>query len=265
MTPPLIIEPRQAYDAQRGDYLTASAVKDYIRDPSIYAARRAGELPNRVTRALDVGSAAHMLILEGINEYTRWYVVSSGPINEKTGKAYSPQTKTYKEWKAQLDPTLTLITPADDAMVREMAASVRLHPVASAWLSTGVAEGVVRADVSGLPVQARIDFYSDDGWIVDLKTTRDLDDFEDQFSEFEYGIQGAFYQMVFEAMHGYAPPVRFVAVEKKAPFRVGVFECGDAAIARERKRLDAIMGEIQQAEAAGVYPSRYDDIIKIGE
>lgn len=263
--PQLIMEPRQRYDSERENYLTASAVKDWVRSPAIYAARRAGELPNRISRALDVGSAAHVLILEGLNEYTRWYVVSSGPINEKTGKPYGSATKAYQEWKDGLDPSLTLITPGDDATVREMAASVRVHPIASEWLSRGVAEGVVRTDIRGLPVQARLDFLSDDGWVTDLKTCRDLDAFGESFDLYGYGTQAAFYQMVFEAAYGYAPPVRFVAVEKQAPYRVGVFEIDDARMSREREDLGYIMESIRQAEATGVYATKYDSVIKIGD
>ena len=263
--PRLTKEPHAEYDAKRAEFLTATAVKDFIKSPAIYAARMAGELPFRSSRAMDVGTAAHVLILEGLNAYTERYVVSSGPVNDKTGKPYGTSTKAYQEWKdGMLSQGLELITPGEDQTVREMAASVRLHPVASEWLASGEPEGVVRTRVMDMDVQARLDFYAHDGYIVDLKTCRDLDAFEDQYTDLRYDIQAAFYQEVFEAAYYYAPPVRFVAVEKAAPFRVGVFEVPDAEMGRARAELVRTLLEIKRMDADGVYPTRYDGVIQLG-
>jgi hypothetical protein len=90
--------------------------------------------------------------------------------------------------------------------------------------TNGVAEGVVRATMEGLPCQIRMDFLNYKlPFLVEFKTCGNLTYFEQDAKRFRYPNQMAFYRSVFEAATGDRLPVILVGVEKVEPFRVGAW------------------------------------------
>ena len=75
------------------------------------------------------------------------------------------------------------------------------HRGAVAPTGTGAIESrhrrgrVIRAEYVGVPCQIRVDWFSSDEGLVDLKTCEDLDAFEDDARRFQYVPQMAFYRM----------------------------------------------------------------------
>jgi len=77
--------------------------------------------------------------------------------------------------------------------------SIAKHAEAQKLLHHGVAERVLRSDFDGIPVQSRLDWFTEIGEIpiiVDLKTNSDLDSFEYDARKLMYGVQFAFYQQI---------------------------------------------------------------------
>ena len=258
--PSFINEPADQYNDLRDTFLTASAIKDYIRDPAIFRASREGRIPFKRSKAMDIGTALHTIVLEGDEAYNARYMRSEGPINDKTGKPYGTQTKAYKDWRESLDPSIELITPADHALVMAMLDSVADHTEAARLLADGTPEGVVRTEIEDEPVQVRIDWYNHTvPCMVDLKTTADLDQFTDQFRDLRYDIQAAWYGIVFRAVHGFTPAFRYIAVEKKAPHRVGVFRLAQPVIDIAADECMAVLRSMGETE-----PGRFDGLITIG-
>jgi hypothetical protein len=261
--PDFIREPHDAYNEQRATHLTSTALKDYIKSPAIFRAKRDGTIPQRSSSAMDFGTAVHKYVLEGRREFERYYVVSDGPVNDKTGEAFGAQTKTHKAWRESVAP-LEIISTADGARIEAMHASVHAHDEAAELLSNGTAEGVVRADLFGVASQARIDWYHFQRGLVDLKTTKDLDGFADQYDDLDYGVQAAFYQAVFEAANGYAPDFHFVAIEKQAPYRCGVFRIGGDEMGSLRDRVERLVRDVAEAIDTETFPTGYEQVITLG-
>ena len=260
MNDKLLIIPEEEYHAasRRGEYLSSHNLAKFRESgPAYYRAFMDGLVPEPKREAYAFGSAAHKLILEGEDAFLRDYVVSDGPINEKTGEPFGKLTKVYKEW---LDSQAgEVISCADAAAIHAMDASVKSHPVAGRLFSSGVPERVVRAVYAGKPCQIRMDWFDDIG-IVDLKTTADLDWFDSDLRRFGYVYQGSFYREVLvAAFGGEAKPVTIVAIEKQPPYRTGVWTLSTEVLIEAASRNEAAINRMLECERTSVWPTGFED------
>ena len=226
--PPYLIDiPADEYHAatKRNEYTTSHRLNLYRRCPKLYKKTIDGEIVEGDTATFLLGRATHTLILEGAEAFKSEYMVSDGPENPKTGKPYGKTAQAYVSWAAAQEKPV--ISSEDFGLIETMGEAVRAHEVAAELLSDGVAEATVRVSWNGEPVQARIDWLDTDrGVICDLKTCDDLDKFRYNIRDFGYVTQMAFYAHALE-LAGYAGPrlkAYLIAVEKREPYRVGVFE-----------------------------------------
>jgi hypothetical protein len=129
----------------------------------------------------------------------------------------------------------------------------------------------VRSEFLGIPVQSRLDWFTEiDGIpvIVDLKTCSDLDSFEYDARKFLYGVQFSFYQQIllhsvfgeFETDVAVPAKVYAIAVEKREPFRCGVFEVLDFILASFNTKLFSAIESLKQCQSDGEYPTLYESI-----
>ena len=108
----------------------------------------------------------------------------------------------------------------------------------------------MRAEYCGTRCQIRIDWTHPHRGIVDLKTCDELDWFEADARRYRYMTQFAFYQAVLAKVISQFVPVHVVAVEKREPFRCGVWRLSDGYLARFFKDvadLDKINWEAVEA------------------
>ena len=207
--------------------------------------------------AFVVGRAAHCRVLEGEAEFRRRFAIG-GPINPKTGKSFGQDTKAYAEWAAAIGKPAISQDTSD--LCDRLTRAVREHDVATSLIAEGQGEGVVRTEFAGLPSQIRIDWTHPERGIVDLKTIDDLDYFELQARSFGYAHQLAFYRAVLAQVTGRKPEVHVIAVEKKEPYRVGVWRFSDQVLdAAARENLAAIE-RLKVCRAQDCWPTGYEQI-----
>jgi len=267
-TPDLIIqEPSAVYQAKAATHLASHHLADFRRCPLLYRKKRLGLVQDEDRPAYLVGRAAHTLILEGREQYEAEYAVG-GPINPKTGARFGANTKAFSEWaEAQ---GRSVLTDEQALLVENLAAGVRAHEVACDLLAQGVAEGVVRAEYGGVPCQIRMDWFNPDRGIVDLKSTDVLDFFEADARRYGYIHQMAFYRAVLARALGQPVrsaaetvayvPVHIIAVEKKEPYRAGVWLVSDSALVVAQKENEAAIERLKGCERTGVWPTGYEEI-----
>ena len=124
----------------------------------------------------------------------------------------------------------------------------------------GQAEAVVRAEYGEVACQIRMDWFDTTTGITDLKTVDALDYFEADARRYGYVHQLAFYRGVLHAACGLKYTCQFIAVEKKEPFRVGVWlVTGDLLDYAERENLAAIK-RLRQCETEARWPTGYEDL-----
>jgi hypothetical protein len=256
-TSALITEPEGVYAAGRKQNLSSHALNDFRKNPRLYHKKQLGLIHEEERAAFVIGRAAHCRTLEGVDEFRRRFAIG-GPINPKTGKSFGQDTKAYAEWAATIGKPAISQDTAD--LCEQLAEAVSNHAEAAALIGEGQAEGVVRAEYGGLASQIRIDWTHPDRGIIDLKTIDDLDYFELQARSFGYGHQLAFYRAILAQAAGRKPEVHVIAVEKKEPYRVGVWRFSDQVLdAAARENLAAIE-RLKLCRSQDRWPTGYEAV-----
>ncbi len=269
-----IDEPADVYHARAKEHLSSHQLLTFMRCPYLYAKQRAGLVPDVDSPSYFLGRAAHTRILEGLKAYETQYAVG-GPINPTTGKPYGSTTKKFLEWQeAQRKPVI----PFEKAdLIEAMNAGVRMNPVACELLAQGKAEGVIRTKYRDFQCQIRIDWTNPELGIVDLKTCDDLTWFESDARRFNYVHQLAFYQAVLEAVINERSnaergieaegirlngrlPVYIVAVEKKEPFRCGIWRIPEETLLQARAGNEAAMERLREANRDDHFVTGYEEL-----
>lgn len=244
--------------AQTGQAISSSMLKEFRNSPARYFARIAGKIPGKECSAFRIGRAVHKLILEGEPAYRAAFAVG-GPFNQRTGRSYGSDTKAFRDWVDEngLDPgrVVTVSEAHDIACMRE---AVRRHKGAVELLRHGWPERSVEAECLGLPCQARFDWLTPDGAAADVKTTRCLDDFENEARRYGYLHQFAFYREVARAAG--AGPLRMAAVvvEKKTPFRVCVWRFPESVLEPYAAENRHALVRLLRCRETGEWPSGFE-------
>ena len=250
-------EPADVYHARSKEFLSSHALADFRRCPLLFQKKRSGLIADEDRPAYLVGRAAHTLILEGRERYDQEFAVG-GPINEKTGEVYGSRTKAFAEWAAaQGKPVLT---DSQAALVEQMREGVARHELAMQLLANGEAEGVVRAEYCGAACQIRLDWFNPGLGIVDLKTCDDLGWFESDARRYGYAHQLAFYRSVLQQVTPLFVSVYLVAIEKKEPFRCGVWRMGEDVLGIAKGENEQAIQLLQECERRDQWPTNYEQM-----
>lgn len=171
------------------------------------------------------------------------------------GRPVTLWTDVLAEWQRNNGHMETLAPEAWDQLMG-MRNAVMDHPVASRLISApGRAELSVywNDPISGELCRVRPDYLRDDGIVVDVKTCEDAspEGFAKSIASWRYDVQDPFYLDGINLMRhqanrtdiAEAKAFVFLAVEKKAPYAVGVYvldeESREFGRAQYRKDLDA--------------------------
>ena len=249
------------YDMPEADYRSAPAIagsdaKKILPPltPAHYAAHMAGELKREPSKAMMLGTMAHVAVLEPSKLDTAF-------VEKPEGKEGDFRTKEGKEWKAKMGATPIL--DADEARaVRGIRDSIAANKAARELLAETQSEVAMFAEHrSGLWIKGRVDALKvvDDmeSVIVDVKTTSagaDYNTFSRQAVSLNYHVSAAWYCHLC-GLNG-LPPARFywIAVEVVPPYAVAVYEIHPDALDLGVGMMNDALGLIAQCEDEGVWP-----------
>jgi len=249
-------EPAEQYHARSAEFLSSHQLIDFQRCPLLYHKKRCGLIEDKDTPAYLLGRAAHVRILEGRAEYEKQFALG-GPINPTTGKPYGSATKKFAEWQArQGRPVLSF---EQMAVIEQMASGISLNDTAVDLISYGLAEGVVRAPYCGTPCQIRLDWVNPQRGIVDLKSCDDLSWFEADARRFSYHRQMAFYQAVLKEVIGEYVQVHIIGIEKREPFRCGLWRVSDDCLSAARHENEAAIRRLKSCLLNDIWPTGYEE------
>lgn len=180
-------------------------------------------LKSKPTPAMRIGSAFHALILEP-DVFENEFIYKPEILNARS--------KDGKEWKArQEEAGKTVLNEDDKEQLQAMSkALLDCAPAKKLLSAAGKAEQSYfwEDKETGLGCKCRPDYMFDDGsTIVDLKTTTDASyrGFLRSISNFRYHVQAGWYMNGLEQATGTRPErFIFIAVEKTAPYGIGVYE-----------------------------------------
>jgi len=252
-----IHEPYEKYRENAKHYLSSHQLGDFRKCPQLYHKKKQGVIPDEDRPAFLFGRAAHTLILEGRAVLDEQYAVG-GPINPKTGEPFGANTKAFAEWAEKIGKPV--LTSEQYDLLFKMRAATSGHDLVTKLLAQGSAENVLRADYHDTACQIRMDWFNPAQGIVDLKTCDDLTWFENDARRYGYVHQLAFYRAVLAAATGQQASVYLIAVEKKEPFRCGVWSLDENSLAIAQRENEGAMDRLKQCQAGGVWPTGYEEL-----
>lgn len=238
-------------DLPEPDYLadphsiSASGAKQLLKSPAHF------KLPPWFSEAADLGSAFHTETL-GVGQEV--VVVDAASWRGKDAAVAQEQARA--EGKA---PILAKNIPTVQAMAR----AVREHPMASRLLAEpGRPElsAFWRDEVWDVTRRARIDYLTDSGINIDLKSTNSVDRhaLQRKVMDLGYDLSAAWYEDVMRGVDIDLRATALVFVEKEPPYRVRVVELSEDFIDRGRRLCAKALGIYRDCTEADLWPS-YDD------
>ena len=119
---------------------------------------------------------------------------------------------------------------------------------------------MIRAEYRGIPCQIRLDWLAPEYGIVDLKTSDNLSWFESDARKFHYLNQLAFYRSVAAQVTGETLPVYLIAVEKREPFRCGVWLVGQDVLGQAQRENEEAMARLLHCLTTNEWPTGYESL-----
>lgn len=222
----------------------SKSVLDKIAKSPLHARAYLDGTRDEPTPAMNFGTALHTCALEP-ERFADEYAVFTGDRRAKDGKAR------YEELQAR---NATIISAADFDAITEMVTSIRHHPTAAQLLQTGIAEASVfwTDHATGLECKCRPDWWAREaGMVVDLKTCEDAspEAFSRSVAAYRYHVQAAHYSNGTGASR-----FVFIAIEKKAPYAVAVYELDRESLELGRQGRDRDLATYAACARAGVWP-----------
>jgi len=234
--------------------LNQSSLKHMLKCPAAYKIS-VGQNGSKKTKAMEVGSLVHLLLLQGQEEFDR---VICQPPND------NPRTKIYKDFVAEQQKLGKIVATSQDCeVIFGIQKSAKDNSVVQKALSGGMPEIVAFAKHrSGVLLKGKVDYARQDT-VFDLKTTESADEksFSKSCRQYMYDFQGAYYVDLMNLAAGRHRFKRFaiLAVEKRPPYLFNYFLMSDKDMDRARANYEMCISEYISCTTKGEWPGYGDD------
>jgi hypothetical protein len=238
----------EVYYADR-EYLSNSSLKLLKESPTKFDLWRKGKWSQANTSAFDVGRALHARFLEDKVNYIGWE-------GQRRGNY-------YKEFRAE-NPDIIALTQSDFHLVEGMydklskvdavrdIMGLEFTPEVPGVMEYHTAQGNI------VKVKGKADalaWNGVDNYLVDLKTTKEPMHKFKRNAFFNYAQQAYLYKTIFNVDRFF-----FLVVQKEFPYEVGIYEAGDAFLARGEQELDDSINLYERLFINGEYKPYSADI-----
>lgn len=252
----MIITDPQDYRASEA--VSFSRLKVFDACPFLYFKRFVAKTvpPDEDTKAMRIGSAAHCLMLEGLEAYATRYVAKPETYESKDGpKDWNANASVCRAWEEnQRALGRTVLTQAEAALLFRMRESLLSNPDAVELLASGRPELAIRRPFPslGLEIQGRLDWLKlDPGVVVDLKTIECLDDLPREIERRGYYRQKAHYRHLASEEFGADFRCAIIGIEKAEPMRCGVYWLRDDLLTIGDAHNLASLGKLAECYRTG--------------
>ncbi|MEJ2099126.1 MAG: PD-(D/E)XK nuclease-like domain-containing protein [Desulfobacterales bacterium] len=213
------------------------------------------------TRAMVLGTAIHLALLEP-EKYDRSIAIA--PQVDKRTKAGRQQWESFEKRAAGK----IIINQDEASAIAGMKESVFNNRTAYDLLLEGVSEQSIffKDPVHGFLCKVRPDWYTPDGWVVDVKTCLDAgyDGFSRAIANFKYHWQALFYLDGLTAVNGKRHnKFIFIAAEKEPPYAVAVYEATKDMLHTARKQIEPLLEIYGECLKTDVWPGYKDELQQI--
>ncbi|EFB7450235.1 hypothetical protein E3269_00470 [Escherichia coli] len=224
--------------ASRGEFVdgisdpnSKSQLDDIADTPALYLWRKNAPVDTTKTKTLDLGTAFHCRVLEP-EEFSNRFIVAP-EFNRRTNAGKEEEKAFLMECAST---GKTVITAEEGRKIELMYQSVMALPLGQ-WLveSAGHAESSIYWEdpETGILCRCRPDkIIPEFHWIMDVKTTADIQRFKTAYYDYRYHVQDAFYSDGYEAQFGVQPTFVFLVASTTIEcgrYPVEIFMMGEEA------------------------------------
>ncbi|HFL4502839.1 TPA: exodeoxyribonuclease VIII [Escherichia coli] len=230
------IEPGIYYGISNENYhagpgVSKSQLDDIADTPALYLWRKNAPVDTTKTKTLDLGTAFHCRVLEP-EEFSNRFIVAP-EFNRRTNAGKEEEKAFLMECAST---GKTVITAEEGRKIELMYQSVMALPLGQ-WLveSAGHAESSIYWEdpETGILCRCRPDkIIPEFHWIMDVKTTADIQRFKTAYYNYRYHVQDAFYSDGYEAQFGVQPTFVFLVASTTVEcgrYPVEIFMMGEEA------------------------------------
>lgn len=170
------------------------------------------------------GRAFHCLILEPEVFNERFFILDDTAICKEIGGKRPTATKKYAEWKDEIieeNKDKEIISLDDMNRMTKMEDKLLSIPQVRTLLENTRREVIYKANINGVECKGKLDAVKPNQMIIDLKTTSKAPtpyQFGKDFRNYNYDRQMAFYAELAKV-----PNACIIAIQKTAPYTVGVY------------------------------------------
>ncbi|HAG6045651.1 TPA: exodeoxyribonuclease VIII [Escherichia coli] len=230
------IEPGIYYGISNENYhagpgVSKSQLDDIADTPALYLWRKNAPMDTTKTKTLDLGTAFHCRVLEP-EEFSNRFIVAP-EFNRRTNAGKEEEKAFLMECAST---GKTVITAEEGRKIELMYQRVMALPLGQ-WLveSAGHAESSIYWEdpETGILCRCRPDkIIPEFHWIMDVKTTADIQRFKTAYYDYRYHVQDAFYSDGYEAQFGVLPTFVFLVASTTVEcgrYPVEIFMMGEEA------------------------------------
>lgn len=227
--------------------INASLIKECVKSPFHGFQYLFGERES--SSSMDLGTLVHSLVLEpnkGLDEY---YVIPKG-------------AKTASHEEAANGRKIVRAQVLEEA--QKIANSVLNCPAAKPFLKDAITEVELTFDVNGTPCKARLDGYTKDGTLIELKTANELyaRDFVSSIIRYGYEIQMAFYREALRRNNIEVKRVIIIQATTESPYLCNVYELDELFLTLGDKKINNVF-HIAAKLLDGWVPTQSSEVRKL--
>ena len=260
------MKPGIYYDMDRSDYekidaVNYSTLKHFNKSPA--HVKEEMMHPKEPTRAMEIGNAIHLSILEP-DRFKKEYIVTPN---------FDRRTKEGKEKWIKFEAEnfgKVYLTRDEFDKCKKITESIKSKETIFKMLyETGKNETtcVWKDKETGLLCKGRQDRITKFmGWtiVVDIKTTisAQINLFASQTARFNYHLQAAFYLDGLDAIYPIEQRRRYIvlAIEKDSPYEMRLFEFDDEALHEGRQKYKSYLRQYKKCVDSGIWKGYSDNI-----
>ena len=236
--------------------ISQSGFKKFLKSPHYF--KHNIEFSGPRSKAFDDGSAIHCFALEP-DLFGDYFAEWDGDF----------RTKEAKEWKqARLDEGKTVVKSKDIGHLKIMG-ELLYSGLGLADIPAERKEVAAFGEIGGVACKAKADFIDNDGYIWDIKTTRELkiQNYEDgsvwrDMVTYGYHIQAMWYLTLFEQfmdIKGY----RFAVIEKIAPYDYMVLKPSEQRLEQAFDKMTDGLGRYAECIEEDIWPGYDKELLEV--
>ncbi|MGJ0628738.1 PD-(D/E)XK nuclease-like domain-containing protein [Xenorhabdus bovienii] len=197
----------------QGEGVSKSQLDIIGQAPAELIWQRNAPIDEEKIKSLDMGTALHCLLLEP-DEFNNRFI--EAPLFNRKTNAGKQEEKEFLEQCTDIKKTI--MDHEQHRKLKIMRDSALAHPIAKWFLEAdGPSEVSIYWNDSETDVLCRsrpdkLITTADQDWIIDVKSSADMEKFEKDFYKYRYHVQDAFYSDGYKALTGQLPTFVFLVV-----------------------------------------------------